>query len=69
MSAIQAAIEKMKNNRSGVKNIVALMLRICDIHNLKEAMAELSSDACERKEHTENTKLLSKWSKMGLKEP
>lgn len=26
------------------------MLRICDIHNLREMMAELSSDAWERKE-------------------
>lgn len=48
MSAIQAAIEKMKKNRAAVKEVVALML--CDIHNSKETMAELSSDACERKE-------------------
>lgn len=45
MSAIQAEIEKMKNNRAAVKKVLAVMLRICDIHNLKETVAELGSDA------------------------
>jgi len=45
MSEIQAAIEKMKNNRAAVKKVLAVMLTICDIHHLKETMAELGSNA------------------------
>lgn len=44
----------MKNNRAAVKKVVALMLRICDIHNLKETMAELSDDAWGKKRYPSN---------------
>lgn len=50
MSEIQAAMEKIKNNRAAVKKVLAVMLTICDIHHLKETVAELGSNAWEKKE-------------------
>lgn len=49
MSEIQAVIEKVKN-RTAVKKVLAVTLRICDIHYLKEIVAELGRNICERKE-------------------
>lgn len=50
MLEIQVAVEKMKNNRATVKKILAVMLRICDIHHLKETEADQDSNAWERRE-------------------
>lgn len=47
MSEIQAVIEKIKN-RAAVKKVLAVTLRICDIDHLKDIVAKLVSNVCER---------------------